>query len=177
MRMLILFLLLSMGLPAAPMLTIDNPNLNLAPGESGEWQCHLQSDETRWLSVTSSFLLFETNPPLGEYEDEIGMQGGPDGRLSPAAPNWTGILGRYTVSPAATIGAFNSAVLVVLFELFSNDPAICDSCLVASSSFHTTVSVTVVEPSMAEVPEPGAWQLLGAGLGLLGLARWRRKRC
>lgn len=177
MRTIILFLLLSLGLQAAPMFTLDNPNLSIAPGETGEWEFRLEADDTHWVSVTSSFLLFETDPLIGLYEDEIGMQGGPDGRLAPGAPDWTGTAARYQVSPMATIGSFNGAILVVLFELFSGDPATCDSCLIESGSFETSVSVSVVAPPDVVIPEPGTWQLLAAGAGLLALARWRGRRC
>jgi hypothetical protein len=177
MRTIILFLLLSLGLHAAPMFTLDNPNLSIAPGETGEWEFRLEADDTHWVSVTSSFLLFETDPLIGLYEDEIGMQGGPDGRLAPGAPDWTGTAARYQVSPLAPIGSFNNAVLVVLYELFSDDPATCDSCLLESGSFETSVSVSVVAPPDVAIPEPGTWQLLAAGAGLLALARWRRRRC
>jgi hypothetical protein len=177
MRNIILFLLLSIGLQAAPMFILDNPDLTIAPGETGEWEFRLEADDTHWVSVTGSFLLFETDPLIGLYEDEIGMQGGPDGRLAPGAPDWVGTLARYQVSPLASIGAFNNAVLVVLYELFSDDPATCDSCLLESSSFETNVSVSVVAPPDVVIPEPGTWQLLAAAAGLLALARWRRWRC
>lgn len=176
MRTIILFLLLSIGLHAAPMFTLDNPDLTIAPGETGEWEFRLEADDTHWVSVTGSFLLFETDPLLGVYEDEIGLQGGPDGRLAPGAPDWTGVLARYQVSPLTPIGSFNGATLVVLFELFSDDPATCDSCFLESGSFETSVSISVVEPPEVVVPEPGTWQLLAAGAGLLALARLRRTR-
>ncbi|MCC6540569.1 MAG: hypothetical protein IT162_23680 [Bryobacterales bacterium] len=174
MRLFILLALLSTALlPAAPVLTIGEPDIRVQPGLAGRWRFELTADSQYWLSTTASFLLFETNPSIGFYSDEIGVAGGPvGGVLPPNGPAWVGDLGVYSIEAAAPAGALNTATVFVLYDLFSADPRTCGVCYVSSGEFQTELSVTV-----AEVPEPAAMQLASVGAALLAFAaRYGRVR-
>jgi len=170
MKPLFLSLLLAVGLQAAPLLTLEQNDLLARPGQTVSWQFRLEPDGSNWTTVTSSFLLLETNPGLGIYTDVNGLLGGPGGRLAPAAPAWSGPAGYYDVDPVASIGDRNEALLWITWELFSSDPSTCDDCLVGSGLSEFRVSVEVAPESVNEVPEPGTWTLVVPGLAL---AAWR----
>jgi hypothetical protein len=72
------FLLLTLALltmasiaATAPILTLtpSSGNLTGEPGSVVGWGFHLSPDPDEWITVVSSFLLFESNPDLGFYED------------------------------------------------------------------------------------------------------------
>jgi len=170
MKPLFFTLLFAMGLHAAPLLTLQQTDLLARPGETVAWQFRLEADSSNWTTITSSFLLLETNPGLGIYTDNIGLLGGPGGRLAPSAPAWTGATGYYDVDPVAAAGDRNEALLWITWELFSSDPSTCDDCLVGSGLSEFRVSVEVAPESVNEVPEPGTWTLVVPGLAL---AAWR----
>jgi hypothetical protein len=153
-------------------IVLDSNNITTQPNGVGSWTFQMQPDASQWVSVTSSFLMLETNPGLGLYTDEIGLLGGPNGRLAPGGPNWTGTIGYYQVDGASLIGDLNQATLRITYELFSADPATCGSCLVSSSFSDHAVSVEVAPA----VPEPGTWATLSLGAGLIAIRYLRGRR-
>ncbi|MCU0227442.1 MAG: PEP-CTERM sorting domain-containing protein [Bryobacterales bacterium] len=166
---------------AAPILTLSPSSGNISgePGSVTGWGFTLTSDSNEWITVVSSFLLFESNPDLGFYDDFIGLQGGPsDGVLAPGDPAWTQAfdpnqgfgLGAFFLSPLANLGDRNDAQLIVLFERFSADPTTCVDCNLGSGEFTFNVSITA---DTNPVPEPGALWLVALSLGAIGLFRKR----
>jgi hypothetical protein len=182
MRTLSILLWLSMsiaGLQAAPVLTIPNNGaISGTPGQTVGWGFTMTSD-SNYVTVIGSYLLTESNPALGLYEDYIGPMGGPvNAVLAPSYGKWevffnagtkTG-LGGFTISPNAQIGQSNTGTIRVLVELFTADPNGCDSdCYVDSISLDVPFSVTAVAP----VPEPATVLLTGSALLALAFVRRR----
>lgn len=183
----ILACLLVMGsLQAAPVLTLAPVDgaISGTPGSTIGWGFTLTSDETRWISVTASYILTEDNPMLGTYTDFIGSLGGPvNGSLAPGAGPWTLAfndtlgegLGSYTFDPAALVGSVNSGTLRVQVEAFTEDPLECGGqCLDETLLLDVDFSATVTAPPTSEVPEPATLGL--TGMALAALAVWRRRR-
>lgn len=179
-----LLLLVSTLSASADPIVILNPSggaISGAPGDTIGWGFTVQSDPALAVSFLSSFTLFETNPSIGFYTDFISSQGGPvDFTLNAGAPDWiesfdpvqqTGI-GSFTIDPGALIGAQDSGVIHIEYQLFP-----VTSSLVTSSSCDTFCSGSIELPFQvtvaAPVPEPGTW---GTGLMVLvwltiGIAR------
>ncbi len=166
---------------AAPILTLTpaSGNVTAEPGSVSGFGFTLFPDSDEWITVVSSFLLFETNPDLGFYEDYIGMQGGPtDGILAPGGPNWVQSfdssqgfgVGAFFISPLANLGDRNDAQLIVLYERFSADPATCSTCNLGSGEFSFDVSITA---GTNPVPEPGTLSLMLLSLAISGVVRYR----
>lgn len=166
---------------AAPILTLtpSSGNISGEPGNVTGFGFTLTADPDEWISVVSSFLLFESNPDLGFYEDYIGLQGGPtDGLLAPGSPDWVQAfhsnqgfgIGAFFLSPLANLGDRNDAQLIVLYERFSADPSTCDTCNLGSGEFVFDVSITA---DTNPVPEPGTWSLLLLSLVIAGAVRYR----
>lgn len=171
MNKLILSLSMGAALQAAPMLTTD-PVDGALRGWSGatvSWSFTLTSDSEEWIAVVASFLLDETDPSLGMYSDEIGMEGGPSDGVAPPGALWMSILGRYAIDPLAPVGAMNSGTLKVLYEAFSGDPNTCGDCYLRSGEFDAPFSVTVTE-----IPEPAT--LIPLAMALCALAAHARRR-
>ncbi len=168
MKQLTLMLLLAAGMSAAPIITLDQPNVGALPGGVASWTFRMQADPTLYTSVTTSFLLFETEPGLGIYTDEIGLQGGPGGRLAPAASDWLGTVGFYLIDPAAIPGDRNDATLRLTYDLFNADPANCTGCYVGSGESDFTVRVNTFGPEapVEGVPEPSTYALCSLALSL-----------
>lgn len=177
-----LALLLSAFAAAAPMITLDPPSGNITglPGETVGWGFRVTADTNEWIAFVGSFLLFESDPGIGVYEDLIGSKGGPvNGVLSPGSPVWEesfdyaqGLgLGAYAIAPLAPVGSVNRARLFVLYERFSQDPSVCEDCLLGSGELTADVGVTV-----GEIPEPGTMSLVAAAaLALFAVQRRRRR--
>ena len=152
------------------------------PGSIVGWGFSLVPDANYSLSAISSFLEDETNSALGDWNDVISYQGGPDaGVLLPTSPGWvenfsydpdpadqTG-LGWFQISAGAVAGQSDSGVIHVDFELDSVSPD-CSGCYVATESVELPFSVTVAG---ATTPEPGTLAMM---LGALGVACWRKAR-
>lgn len=167
---------------AGPILTLDPSAGNLlgSPGATVGWGFRISADSSEWISFVTSFLLFETEPGIGVYEDLIGPKGGPVDRvLSPGSSDWVesfdlsqGLgLGAFEVAPFAPLGTVNRAQLIVFYERFSDDPSLCPDCFLGSGELQANVGVTV-----GEIPEPGTWSLVvAAALGVW--LRGRRRRC
>jgi hypothetical protein len=157
---------------AGPVMTLDPASGNVfgQPGSSASWNFSLTGDPTNWVSVTTSILLFETNPALGSYQDSIGLQNGPVDGAVPPGTVWTGQLALYFIDPGAQIGDSDSGTVRVLYDVFSGDPQTCGGCLTDSGFLDSSVTVTAgSDPSPA--PEPGSWFLIATGLALVAGSR------
>lgn len=171
-KTLILAAAFSFSLAAGPVLTLTpSGDLSGRPGETVGWNFTLTSDDTEWISVIGSFPIFETNPLLGIYTDIIGSLGGPtNNSLAPGEPAWQGLLANYQIDPLAAVNDSNFGTIFVLYERFSADPSTCNDCRTGEGQLEAAFSVTV-----SDVPEPGTWALLAAGLALCGIARRSRR--
>lgn len=143
-----------------------------------------------WISFTGSSLAsadqVETNPDLvQDYLDFIGPQGGPlDFGLDPASSPWTedfdGVsqgVGAYQITSDPTFavpGAEDTGEIAFAFQVYAGDPT--DSAQIGDDSYSysgpsTDFSVTV---DGASTPEPGTFELLLGGIGLLAISYWLR---
>lgn len=172
MKTVFMTLILALGLQAAPLLTLEQNNISSTPGGIASWMFRLTPDSTNWTSVTSSFLVMESNPGLGLYLDEIGLLGGPSGRLGPLDADWLGNVGYYQLDPFSLVGDRNEAILWVTYELFSGDPSTCSGCLISSGIQEFNVSVEVVSQVTNPVPEPGTWSV---GLAGVVMVAWQMR--
>jgi hypothetical protein len=149
------------------------------PGETVGWGFTLTDTSiVDSVSITSSYLINETNPVLGAYLDYISFAGGPVGGVTLPNSAWTQAfsanadptlatgVGGYTIDPGATPGTSNTATLVVEYELDNALLGTFDS----SGSFTIPVTIQVATADTSTVPEPGTWGLLLTA-GLAGLAR------
>lgn len=186
------FLILGCGVSAAPILTLDQPDLVGLPGQAVGWGFQATNqiqtappagEEPEWITFTGSLLLSESNPSIGVYVDLIGSLGGPENFvLPPGYGPWTvGFdfsqflgLGIYFIEPQVVPGAVNSGVIRVLYERWSDDPNQCGECNLGSGELDLAFSVTVTDTLPEPVPEPGTWALVaGAWLAVMG---WRQHR-
>jgi hypothetical protein len=186
-RALALACVLAVMAGAAPILELipADGQIQGMPGSTVGWGFSITPSSTEWISVTGSFLLFETNPGIGSYEEFIGFKGGPDdGVIVPGGAIWheefdaassMGI-GSYTIAPFVLLGFRNDATLFVFYERFSGDPRNCGSCSLGTSEWVTGVGSLVGESSENPIPEPGTLLVSAVALVLLGLQRLRRLR-
>jgi len=172
-KMLLLTAVAALSLQAAPVLTLSpSGDLLGLPGQEVTWNFTITADPNEWVSFIASLTSNESNPTLGFYTDQIGAVGGPvSGVLAPGAPAWNGQFGFYSISPLAAVNDFNSGTLLLLYETFSADPNTCGSCLTGDGLIETPFSVTV----SSDVPEPGTWISVIAGLALIAGARLGRR--
>jgi len=182
-------LLLSTGLAghAGVVLTLDPPDgvVQGTPGSIVGWGFTLTADDTNWISVVTTALVDETNPSVGTYNDFAGPLGGPvNGVMAPGAASWTlpfDLIDRlglaaYVISENTVIGAVDTGVIDLNYELFSADPNTCPTCATGFADVQAPFEVDVVAPAAA-APEPEPEWLLGAALLLLGSrCRSRRKK-
>lgn len=183
------FLILGCGVSAAPIVTLDQPDLVGLPGQAVGWGFQAESEplagppgggNQEWITFTGSFLLWESNPSIGAYVDLIGSLGGPeDFVLPPGYGPWTVAfdfsqflgLGIYFIEPQVVPGAVNSGVIRVLYERWSDDPNQCGECNLGSGELDLAFSVRVTDELPAPVPEPATCVLVGVALSLAQLAR------
>ncbi len=170
-------------LQAGPIFTLDPANgaLQGAPGQTVGWGFTMVSDPTNWTTVVGTILLGESNPGLGIYTDFITGQGGPTfGSLPAGAVNWsqpfTLIPGSgfasYLIDPSAVPGSVNAGTILILYEMYSGNPATCGgACFVSSGTETLDFSVQV-----SDVPEPGTVTMLGLGSFALLAVGWRRRQ-
>jgi hypothetical protein len=178
-----LLLAASGSLQAEPIFTLDPANgaLQGAPGETVGWGFRMISDPANWTTVVGTLLLGESNPGLGIYTDFITGQGGPTfGSLPAGAVDWvqpfTVIPGSgfasYLIDPSALPGSTNAGSILILYEMYSNNPATCGgACFVSSGAEMLDFSVQV-----SGVPEPGTVTMLALGGAALLVAGWRRRQ-
>ncbi len=165
-------------LAASPILTLAPVNgaLTGAPGDTVGWGFGLQNNSADTLTITSSFLINETNSSVGSYSDIISYAGGPANAMTQPQSNWTQSFG-YNIDPAlstgvgaffintnAPNGAIDSAQLVIAYEL-DTIAGNFDS----SGVLTAPVSVEVASPTPA--PEPSLSALIGFAVAGLWLAR------
>ena len=63
-----------------------------APGTTTGWGFFLSSDSTDWISITSVFILSQSAPAFGTFDDLLSIQGGPTNFLfAPNATAWSEI--------------------------------------------------------------------------------------
>ena len=152
------------------------------PGSSVGWGFTVTPDANYSLSAIASFLVDETNPALGTWNDVISYQGGPDGGvLLPTSAAWTenfsyntnpaniAGLGFYQIGANALVGQSDSGLIHIDFELDSVSPA-CLGCYVTTESVEVPFTVTVAS---ASAPEPGSLLMM---FGALGAVCWRKMR-
>lgn len=164
MKFLSILMLLGGSLQGGPVLTLSPAHLHILPGSSGSIFFTMKADQTNWVTAVSSFILTQTDPTFGIYDDVIGALGGPvDAVLAPGSPDWSDQLGIYFVSPDPAT-AVNSGTIRVLYEEFSGDPNACVECYLGPGSFDVEFEITTI-------PEPGTWLSLAAGGALLAMLR------
>ncbi|HYI96721.1 MAG TPA: PEP-CTERM sorting domain-containing protein [Bryobacteraceae bacterium] len=170
----LMFALLLTGgcLQAAPILTVTPTDASVAPGGTVAFGFSLENADPLYLTITSSFLLSETEP-IGIYEDVIATLGGPVDALILPGTTWnvTDRLGKYVVSRSATAGTIKDFRVLVLYEAYSDDPRTCGFCFVGSKSIQASLNVEVI--AAQSVPEPASAVLVAAGLAF-GWALRRR---
>ncbi len=178
-----LLLLCGAGLIAAPIVEL-NPSSGVISGQPGDtvgWGFKVKADSTYWVSFSSSFILAESNPSFGLYSDTIGVLGGPTNFvLAPNAPDWTlgaSNFGSYAIDPTAAPGTSNTGTLLVLYQLFDDDPNTCLGCFVGTAEQQLAFTVSV--PSSSQVPEPATTGLVllgAAGIFFREVKHWARQR-
>ena len=172
MKTLMFALFLTGGcLQAAPILNVTSTHVSVAPGGTATYGFSLENPDPLYLTITSSFVLSETEP-LGIYEDVIATLGGPVDALILPGTTWnlSGGLGKYIVAPSATSGTINDFNVLVLYEAYSDDPRTCGFCFAGSESIQASLSLEVI--ATQPIPEPAYASLVGAGLALA----WARHR-
>ena len=192
---LVAFLMLGCGAMAAPMVTLDQPDLVGLPGQTVGWGFQAVSEiltgppvggGQEWITFTGSLLLTESNPSIGSYVDLIGSLGGPENFVLPPGYGAWNVpfdfgqflgLGVYFIEPQVVPGAVNSGIIRVLYERWSDDPNVCSECNPGSGELDLAFSVTVTDELPEPIPEPGTWALVGgAWMVLLGLRRRRAEK-
>ena len=152
------------------------------PGATVGWGFTLVNDTDYLLATGADFVLDPASPVIGTFADFSGYQSfvvGP----SPETPQWqqtfdawahTGI-GSFTVDPDAVAGlvAFGNIVLTYdLYNLSPNDPSFDPESNLISTGNHLVAPASV---TVAAVPEPSTFLLLGCGLaGIFWKGRKRR---
>ena len=159
------FLLTGGCLQAAPVLNVTPTHESVAPGGVATFGFSLENSDPLYLTITSSFVLTETEP-IGVYEDVIATLGGPVDALILPGTTWnlSDGLGKYVVLPSATPGTINDFSVLVLYEAYSDDPRTCGFCFAGSESFQASLSVEVI--AAQPVPEPAYAGLIAAGIAI-----------
>lgn len=180
---LLTLILLTGAAHAAPVFQLTpQAEITGLPGTTTGWGLQVNRDATEWISFIGSQILSEFDPGFGLYTDFIGAP------MSPAANNVApgggtvlipfdiatqSGLGSYQISPLANAGDFNTGTLLILFERYSDNPAICGTGCLLGSDFEA-LDFTV---RASEVPEPATAGLVAAAcLALTGLARRSARR-
>jgi hypothetical protein len=180
-KLFLCFAMLTFGLKADPLLTLSQTVVTASPGGDTGWGFTLTPDPLYFVSVSSAFVLSESNPALGFFTDFISLLGGPvNGSLAPGATPWTLSydpinatgFGQFIADNTAIPGDSDSGQFLVAFLRFSADPATCGDCFVDTQTALVDFEVDVV-PS-AGVPEPGSGVMLLSGAALLAV--WARNR-
>ena len=190
---LALLLTVSLAASATPTLTLDNPNLTGAPGDTVGWGFTLTSTPildgsdviTPWLVITdASFDLDSGVFPVGVFNAFIKqpsnyMAIGPDtgnGEVNPWTQAFddtlqTGI-GSYVINDFQSPGDLATGNIVLTFSEYRfspNDPAFTvDDTIATNLTVSAPASVLV---ATQELPEPGSWLLLSIGVALIAIGR------
>jgi len=164
-----------------------NPSASSPAGSAVGWGFSVTGDPAYWISVTSAFVLSESNPSIGFFFDLIGPQGGPTGGAlepngawsqdyNPDPASWAG-LGFYAILFPATPGSTTAGTIRVQYERFSGNPMTCGGCLLNEDPQYADLpfTVTVAPPQVSAVPEPSTWAMWAGGA--CGLLLLRRVRC
>ena len=160
-----LLLTLLTGHLAAATITID-PVSGIAAGSPGAtvgWGFSAyNTDLFQSISFSQSVLINETNPLLGFYTDLIGPQGGPNDFSLDSNSTWSqgfdlgnqSGLGFFLIDPGAIVGASDSGLIRVFFDLEDGTPDSIDLLF-------------TVQVQASGVPEPGSCCLLLLGVAIL----------
>jgi hypothetical protein len=165
-----------------------NPTAAAPAGSAVGWGFSVTGDSNYWISVTSAFVLSESNPSIGFFFDLIGPQGGPTGGAlapnglwsqdyNPEPSSWAG-LGFYAILFPAAPGSTTAGTIRVQYERFSDNPMTCGGCLLNEDPQYADLpfSVTVAPPQTSAVPEPSTWVMwAGGACALAALQRARRR--
>jgi hypothetical protein len=111
-----------------------------SPGDTVGWGFSLENTSpVDTLTVTSSYLIHETNPSLGYYSDIISYAGSPSGGLLLPGSTWTEAfsfnpdpsmqtgVGAYSIDVAAEPGMPDVATLVIEYELDNANTGMFDA--------------------------------------------------
>jgi hypothetical protein len=159
-----------------------NPGATVGWGFTATWTPGL--DPTYWASITSVNLIDQTNA-VGVFDgfvDFMSPQGGPfDYAFAPSGPNatWTqafdavsqGGVGAYTIRADAVPLALDTGYIQITYDVFDGDPLLGGQQQGGDQTIAVPYSVQVA--AVSEVPEPGAWLLVGPCLALLLVKRRR----
>ena len=171
-------------------IVLDNNGAILGPpGSTIGWSFLMEwTARNNYLSFTGSSLGSPLSPEtnnsfLVAYTDFIGLNGGPNGSLSPNGPdsNWTQFFDAATMNGVGSYQIFSDESLAILdaqdngqitfnFDIFKGDPSTGGTSLLSDSFYgdSTAFSVTVT-------PEPGAFWLMCAAAGMAALCRVRKQ--
>jgi hypothetical protein len=164
---------------ASPVLSLSptTGDITGAPGTTTGWGFYLSSDDTDWISITSVFILSQSELGFGTFHDLLSIQGGPtDFVFAPNSTAWSesydGLgngLGSFDVSALDASGTFDTGTIRVLFDAYIGDPNVSG---VYDYSSYMDVTFLVEALTPVPTPEPGSGYLLLTGL--IALARFRR---
>lgn len=162
-----------------------------AAGSTVGWAFYIEnSDAAHWMSITSVTPQFQSNPSLMTgFVDFLSPLGGNSGAAIAPLDYWwitdfdlgseMGV-GAYTINGAALVGAADSGILRLSYDVYDGDPlnggSYVESILLdvdVSPSYELTVSGTPIPPS--EVPEPST-AMLSLPVALLAIVLHRRRQ-